>query len=176
MADAPVPTSWTTDDDISEAGLDATEAAINFLRSPPIAMLDRNSDQNVTTSTHTAVKWNSATYDTYSGHDTVTDNERYTAVYDGVYLLTVSLPIALNSDAFKIETYFRRNDGVEYNGATVYKSSASTTAVVSSSVQMGLLTGEYVEVYIWHNRGSNVQIDASYHGGPKFCVQWIHPL
>lgn len=176
MADAPAFPDWVEGEVATEAKMDSISTAGSFLRSPPIAMLDRSTDQTIATSTHTAVQWNTETYDTANGHDTVTNNSRYTAQYDGIYALTASVPFANNSTSYKMELYFKRSDGVEYNGQSQTKTTSDTTQCLSSSTQMGLLTGEYAEVWVWHNRGSNLAIDSAFHGGPKFCVQWIYPL
>lgn len=176
MTAAPVPTNFASLDTATEALMDATTDAINFLRSPPRAKLNRLTSQTIPTSTDTAIIWTSETYDSVNGHDNSTNPSRYTAVYDGLYTLKTSIPYLLNSDDFKIEVRFMRSDGVEYGTSAEYKAATGTTACVSTSADMHLLTGEYVEVITWHNRGSNATIDGSFHGSPHFDIRWVSAI
>lgn len=176
MTIAPSPTSWSAGDTLTEAGLDTTETAINFLRSPPMAKLNRSSDQSVPNTTETAVQWNAETYDTHNGHDNTTDNTRYTAPYDGRYRLSASVPWAANANTTAVAMWFRRSDGVTYEGDERVKGTSNVVQCTSSSVVMEMLTGQYVEVYVWQNRGLASTIDASHRGGPQFDIEWVSAL
>jgi len=165
--------NWVDGELITETKLDQINEPINFLLGRPLAQLDRSTNQTIANNTHTAIQWNSETFDSVNGHNSVTNNSRYTAAYDGIYLLMTSIPIANTSDAYKLEVYFKRSDGVEYNGSAQHKTSSDTTPVISSSRLMQLTVGSYVEVWFWHSKGSNATVDASFHGGPKFDIIWM---
>lgn len=176
MATAPPSPNWATLETISETKLDSISTVLDFLKAPPLASLDRSSDQTISNTTHTAVQWNSETFDTVGGHDTVTNNSRYTAQYDGIYMLSASIPWTAHANACKYEMYFKRSDGIEYNGNSIQKSTSSHTLVTSSSRLMALTTGEYVEVWVWQDSGGNRTIESSFHGGPKFDIRWVSTL
>jgi len=175
MATAPSPTSWTSGDTVTEAGLDATQAAINFLRSPPRAQLGRASLQNVTNNTNTAVKWTTEVFDSVNGHDTSTNNERYVAQYDGIYQVSATIPWETNTVLHKVAHWFRVNgsSSEEFAGCEIMKTTSDITLCTASTTHIELTTGDYVEVIVWHNKGSNHQIDHTQHGGPLFDIRWV---
>lgn len=176
MTSAPVPPDWVEGETATEARMDSISAAINFLRSPPYAQLGRSSNQSVSDTTSTPVGWNSSTFDTVDGHSTVTNNTRYTAVYDGHYELSVSIPWINNTDTMKFECSFRRSDGEEFIGNSVMKTPSNVTIALSTTRTIALTTGQWVEVYVWHNRGASTSIDASFRGGPRWDIRWVGAL
>ena len=174
MTVPPSPTSWTNGDTITEAGLDATETAINFLRSPPRASLTRStSNQTIADNTNTAVQFNSEAFDSVNGHDTVTNNSRYTAVYDGIYLVTYAIPWVNTSVELKTAAWIHKSDGTEFAPCELYKNTFNVTISNTGSHPVTLAAGEYVEIYVWHDKGSNHQIDYTQHGGPRMGVLWV---
>lgn len=173
MTAAPVPTNFAALDTATEALMDATTNAITFLRSPPRASLTRSSNQTIADSTNTAVQFNAEEFDSEGGHDTVTNNTRYTAVYDGVYLVTYAVPWAATASEFKGAAWIRRSDGTDFAPSEIYKSTFNVSICCTGSSLVTLSTSEYVEIYCWQDRGGNLAIDQTQHGGPRMSVLWV---
>lgn len=178
MTTAPSPPNLTAGDVFTEARSDAFTSAVDFLRTPPIGQFGRDADQSINSSTHTAVIWTTETRDSVSGHDLVTNPSRYTAQYDGVYVVSAAVPFAAHSAACKYELWFRRNgdNNQAFNGNDIQKSTTSHTLCPSSTREIDLSTGDYIEVMVWQDSGSARNIDSGFHGGPNFDIRWAYAL
>jgi hypothetical protein len=173
---APVPTNFATLDTATEGLMDATTDAINFLRSPPRANLLRSSNQTITTGTDTAIAFDAEAFDSHGGHDNAVNNSRYTAVYDGVYLVTYAVPWLTNTTNMKMAAWLLKSDGTAFAPCENDKDTSGITISLTGSSLMSLSTGDYVETWVWHNRGSSLAIDQTQHGGPRMSVLWVSAL
>lgn len=153
--------------------MDADETALLFLRATPRAQLRRSSTQSINNATNTAVQWNSEAYDTHNGHDTVTNNSRYTAPYDGVYQVQVSVPFADDPAAFKLLLYLQRSsDSQKYGCDEITKDTQNVSVTLSGGHDIALVTGEYVQAFVYQNSGSALNISTA-EGGPCMSIRWV---
>lgn len=176
MTAVPTSPNWVSGEVISETKLDSISTVLDYLAAPPLAILGRSSNQSISASTYTAVEWNTETYDTVAGHSTVTNTSRYTAVYPGLYKVSAAVPFVANTEAYKLHCYFQHSTGTEYFGGALFKSTNATNPGVNGSAIIPLNVGEYMEVYVWHNKSGVSSIDSSYHGGPRWYIQWVSNL
>jgi hypothetical protein len=135
-----------------------------------------NAAQTITTATVTALAFNTERFDTDAFHDTVTNNTRLTVPVGqaGKYLIWTTVAWAPVADATLRLTAVRlggttligRAGGPNVNSATF-----ATTQNVS--VVYDLADGNYVEVVVRHERGSNLDVTLDANVSPEFGMQRI---
>lgn len=174
MGTAPTPPDWASGEVATESKMDSISTAISFLRNPPRARLHRSTDQSIPNQTGTVLTWDSEDFDTVSGHSTSVNTSRYTAQYDGVYLMSINIPWLNNtSSSFKLEAYVRRSDGTDFTGNAIHKTGSDTSVVNSASELVEMTTGQYCEVTVWHNRGSSLSINSGFRSGATWDILWV---
>jgi hypothetical protein len=148
------PRDWTTDELVTEAMLDThVRDNLEFLGSPPLAELRHSGTQSISTSTNTALQFDSEVYDSHGGHSDVTNNSRYTAVVAGWYEVISCAGIAANSTG-------SRRLFLQKNGTTTFafKNQQNLTTTECHQCISGLVelaVGDYVEAIVWQDSGSS---------------------
>lgn len=145
--------------------------AVNFLANPPVARITQATNQSLGNSTPTAIAFDAAVSDTYSGHSTTVNNGNYAAQVAGYY--EVDATVSFGASAAGV-----RSVGIYYNGAsqpdTVTQVAASST--VSTALSTGKLTqfmnvGDVVAVVANQTSGGTLLTNAT---GCGMRVKWIH--
>ena len=139
---------------------------------PPACRVYHNANQSLTNNTLTALAFNSERYDTDTMHDTVTNNSRITINTAGLYLLTLSIQFAADTDytqnfaAFRVDgaTYIAQDASPGMSDgrvaiATVYKFSA-TQYVEAIARQINTSAG-----------ANDIIVNAQY--TPEFTATWL---
>ena len=151
--------------------------AVDFTMLPttPGARVYRSTNQNITTSTGTVITFDSERYDTDTLHSTVSNTSRLTASRAGKYAISCHVEWTSNSTGGRWVRLL-------LNGATVIAqdfrlgASSSTDALnMSLSTIYTLAASDYVEVQVWHNRGSGLNVLSSANYSPEFAIQWLAP-
>ena len=114
-----------------------------------------NSEQIVQRATWTKVQLNAENYDTQSEFDSTT-NYRFTAKKSGYYLVIGSIFWKSSADQCYHGIYIRKNGNTATDGSI--RSSGSDGFVVKVSDVIYLATNDYLELWCFHNVGSNINI------------------
>jgi hypothetical protein len=140
----------------------------------PSVRVYHDANQAITTGVSTALSFNTERFDTASGaadtqHDTVTNNSRLTCRYAGNYLIVASV----GWNAVAAGTY--RQVAIRMNGATTlaYTTGPPTSAGICDQVVTTMYTlavNDYVQCFVAHDRGSNLDINAAGNYSPEFMM------
>lgn len=144
---------------------------LDFLLNAPTCRLRATANQSIPTNTVTALNFDVEDADSHGGHDTVTNNHTYTVQEAGTYLLTACAPWASNS-ASKREVFFIIN-GTQTTGAATDAISANNHALGCSGMYV-LAVGDTVQAGVFHNVGSNLNVDQSINGGQRLEITWMN--
>ncbi|MFD9949814.1 hypothetical protein ACFWYW_55905 [Nonomuraea sp. NPDC059023] len=86
MATLPSPRTWTVGELLTAAKLNLDlRDGLNFLLSPPLAVLRKSGNQSIPQSASTEVTWDVEDIDRDGGHSTVSNTSRYTSQTAGWY-------------------------------------------------------------------------------------------
>lgn len=148
---------------------------ITMLPSSPGARVYRSSNQNITTSTDTIVLFDSERYDTDSLHSTVSNTGRLTAPRAGKYAISAHIEWTSNATGGRRVRLLLNGSTVIAQDYRLGASSSSEALNMSLSTIYSLATSDYVEVQVWHNRGSGLNVLTSANYSPEFAMQWLAP-
>ena len=138
----------------------------------PYCEVEASGTQSISNSTLTYIDFATEIADTDTMHDTVTNNSRITATTAGKYIVTATVPWDdLGGAQFRILTriYKNRTDvvaGVDY----VLPNVTSQFPSFNVSGMVNLSAGDYVEVAVYHERGSTKDTYNSSGLKPKFSA------
>jgi hypothetical protein len=131
----------------------------------------RTTDQTgVVTSTDTRVAWNATDdFDTDGFHDPSTNNSRMTvpAGKDGKYLLTATVLWDSNATGARHAWFFKNGSGL---GGFVRNAATAQILAQGLSMIANLVAGDYVEVNVFQDSGSNRTLTASITGAMSFEI------
>jgi len=121
------------------------------------SLYDSNATTSISNATNTAITFNSENFDTDGFHSTVTNTSRITIPSGkaGKYLVVGQIFIQNGGsgtrrlDVFKNGTTFARTQNFP---------DASEQGYVNLSVTMDLAVGDYIELYVFQNNGSSLNI------------------
>jgi hypothetical protein len=141
----------------------------------PTARVRRTSGQSIATNTTTAIAFNTETWDTASLHSTASNTSRLTAPIDGVYLITASV-------LWQGSNVGTRNINIEINGIKAVAGGQQTPPDAnqfpqSATTVYNLSAGDFAEVEVTQDRGSNLSIDtvSANELSPEFSMTWLGP-
>lgn len=175
MATVPDPRTWSVGEVLTATLLNAqVRDPLDFLLGPPYAEVAHSANQSIPNNTDTALNWNSEFADTDGGHDTVTNNTRYTAQTSGIFLCQAHAAFAGNATG-KRDIMFRRNDGIVYGRNGMMPNSAAN-AYISTAAYVPMTAGMYVEAMVYQNSGGSLNIDQSLGSGQRMFIQWMRSV
>ncbi len=131
----------------------------------------KSTNQSVNNVTDTAITWNAEDFDTDGFHDNSTNNTRFTipSGKGGYYLLNCLI-------AGEVATINRFLAAIKKNGTTsVLQFEVSSTSSESGPTGSGIVNlsaGDYIEVIVYHNRGSANSISGAT-AYSKFSMQYL---
>ena len=178
MANLPVPTlaSEVTNNLIPAALWRASVYnPATFILNPPLFVGTQTSVQSIASNSWTAINLNTEQVDTYSGHDTVTNNSRYTAQVAGWYSVCGVVAWTPNGTSFR-GSRLHVNGSVLQGSAqmTAFSNSANSTVVATAARSVQLNVGDYVEVAGFQLTGSNLSTAVSGEVASALWVCWSH--
>lgn len=138
------------------------------------AILTRSSNQSIADTTVTAVQWNSESSDSDNGHDTVTNNSRYTFPYAGLFLVAVTVPWVNNATGIR-EVNFRINGSTSHAGDR-NSPGANVTHVMPAFMLVVAAAADYVETIVWQTSTVALNIDQTYASGPRMSIACLRKL
>lgn len=149
-------------------------AQLAFLANTPTAMLWQNTVQSVPSGTTfaTAVNWDSASEDNWSGHSGVTNPSRYTVQVAGMYRVSASLTYS-NSAGLAVRALEIQKSGVFVSGTQAYNQSYSNNflTVQLPSVLVRCVVGDYLQALTWQNSGAALNTVGS---DSYMSVDYVH--
>ena len=120
----------------------------------------RNTAQTIPSESYTKIQYNTEVYDNLGEYDNT--NYRFTATEEGYYLVTARILFALalwDKDRIVLRLY--KNGVVNVAlGETITPSSFSVAAGTDGSTILYLEEGDYIDVRVYHNRGTNTDLQA----------------
>ena len=158
------------------AGQVLTSAQQEAIMNRPVVAVGRNSTQSITTSTATAVQWNTEGFDSDGFHDNVTNNTRLTipAGCGGIYL--VSCTITWQNNATGARELLIRLNGSSPSWAGDRNSPGANVAHYNSCsfvIPQNLNAGDYIEAMVWQSSGVSLNVDNAAASGPMFSLTWL---
>jgi len=123
----------------------------------------------ITTNTNTILPFDSELFDDNDLHDTVTNNSRLTAVEEGRYFISAAVSWA-QVVAGTREIHIKLN-GSALIALRKSKATEADLFVQGLSIIYNLAVDDYVEVEVFHSRGSNLNINSVGNYTPIFMMQ-----
>lgn len=161
------PPTKAAGDTVTHTDLNNMMDDVRYLRWAPQCVIDRSTNQSVTTGTWTTVLYDREVLDGWSMHSTVTNTGRITIPSGaaGVYHVGAMLEFQASGSTFV-------GLRLRVDGATVIADNGWATATVaggSVATHWNLAAASYVETQVFHNSGSTQ--DVSVAGGYP-CMMW----
>ncbi|MHC1591769.1 MAG: autotransporter outer membrane beta-barrel domain-containing protein [Candidatus Helarchaeales archaeon] len=128
----------------------------------------KNQTQSIATSTDTVIQFDSSDVeeaDALGFHDPSSNNSRLTVPsgHGGLYLVTavVNWETSLNAQT---AIWLRKNGATSGVDAYISHDMRASTSVYDRgqciSTVLDLSAGDYIELYVWHNKGSNANVES----------------
>lgn len=150
------------------------EEITDLIDGPPRFVGRQTVAQVVTTATFTAITFGSEDVDNYNGHSTAALTSRYVCQLAGWY--QVSGKVAWNGSATGRRGSDWRVNGAIVGGSQVIYAAGSASAVQlpAATMEVFLSAADYVELFGYHEHGSNLSTDVSFSGVHSFMsVRWV---
>jgi len=125
--------------------------------SPTFSVHKNGSDQSIVSGTYTKLTWSTEDFDTNNNFDLST--ERYTPTVAGKYLLTATAQFNTLGNGILGGVHLYKN-GTRYStGTAVYSGNSGSSRSTVTAVVDANGTTDYFEIYVWHNHGSDRDIE-----------------
>lgn len=157
----------------------------DFYLSPPMFRGHQSASQSVPSNTYVAMSLDVTDVDTENGHSNVTNNTRYTCQVPGWYLVEGFTALTANTAAQSImQVQVALNTPLPLSGGGpntvpgleqwIVKPANNFTSA-SGSGMVGLSTGDFLEVWVWHDSGSTINTAPNTDLCPTLNMVWLHP-
>lgn len=170
----PVPSqrTWAVGDIVTAAEMNANvRDAVNFLANPPVFLGKQTVGQAIATSTNVNVTLDTEVVDTYSGHSTTTNTDRYTAQVAGYYLCIGSINYPTNATG-------RRANQFEVNGTVVQTAEVAVNPNAGTGdLNVALLflnVGDWVGMVAFQSSGASLTLTTSSPTQSFMACLWVH--
>lgn len=176
MATVPSEITWVAGQVVTPAQLNANlRDAVNFIITPPMAVLRQVSTQSLATSGQwAAITWDTEDLNRDAMHSTVTNPSRVTANTAGWYHLSTTLDFAANTAGQRAVGW--RINGSGTSGPTAGKEQiqalSSFDAALNTSGDVFLNVGDYIEIVGYQSSGGALSTGNS-DGGSRFSIRWV---
>lgn len=173
MATVPSPRTWAVGELLTAAKLNTDlRDGLNFLLTPPRALLHKSANQSISDSVWTAVTWNSEQYDSDGGHSDSTNNSRYTAQTAGWFEFYAEIMFGNASGGDRGARFLKNGAGNPFGEHVI--GSATTTAGAGIHGWALLSVGDYVETFAYQNSGGSLIVGATFDNSPTYMTaKWI---
>ena len=143
--------------------------AVDFLQSPPFAVLYQNNSQSIPNGAETSISFDSEIADPYGGHSNTSNNGRYTCQLAGYYFMIGAIWYASNT------TGYRRGDlYVNSNSLTPQWQVSAEAPTTGCGIQVNgmqyLNVGDYVNLMAYQNSGGALSTPG---GGACSLALWL---
>jgi len=163
---------------IDAADLNDIEQGITDAHRMPAVRAFRTTNQSITSSTITAVSFDSETggFDQVGGvastmHDNSTNPSRLTALYAGIYLAYATVVWAGNATGSRFQWFAINTAGAgtgTRHGQTIAPGNAASTALNNTAL-MSLAVNDYIELMVFQSSGGALNVLTG-DGCPQFAM------
>jgi hypothetical protein len=159
---------------ITAAKLNNIEQGVFDAHLMPAVRVFHNASQSITSSTITALAFNSERFDTAGGsastqHDTVTNNSRLTCRFAGKYMITGQIAWQVSSSGTQRQVGIRVN-GSTYIAFLTIQPSASHGSEASIATIYDLAVNDYVQLVVVQDSGGALNVSAAGNYSPEFSM------
>lgn len=173
MATLPNPRTWTVGELLTAAKLNTDlRDGLNFLLSPPLAVLRLSADITISNNSVTGVSWNSEAIDRDGGHDNVTNPTRYTAQTAGWYDVGIAIAWFTNTTGQR-QIIIGGNVSAGLAGNVAPGSASGTLTYMSAARTHFLNVGDYVYAEVWQNSGGSLNIWSNPGALTQLSAKWV---
>jgi len=164
---------WTVDKLLkgAGAGVNPTEIDVSAGGYTQGAKVYHSVNQAVANTTHTALAFDSETFDTDSIHDNVTNNSRLTCQTAGKYLITFGWAWSNSPAGANAPQGYIKLNGATPIGYDFLPSVAKFYGVIS--IIYALAVGDYVEAWVYQANGASINISRISDHSPDLAMQRI---
>lgn len=161
------------DGTLDSSRLNQVRDSWQFLANPPLAKIRQATLQSVANSSFVSLTFDNEDFDSAGGHDTVTNNSRYTAVYPGMYEAAGGVTFAANATGRRMARW-AVNGAVVAGSLSGIPANASVIGFAARTVQVYLNVGDYIELMAFQDSGAalNTFVGNSEYQ-PTMTVKWI---
>jgi hypothetical protein len=120
--------------------------------------------QTIANSTFTLMAWTAESFDTDNLHDTSTNNSRLTAAFAGKYLICGVVSWDADADGVRVLQVEKNANGVantDVIGLVDQTPAGAIQTGQSISFPETLAAGDYVEMFVFHTAGNNLDVNAT---------------
>lgn len=173
MATVPNPRTWTVGELLTAAKLNTDlRDGLNFLLSPPLAVLRISANTLIANNTLVSVSWTTEAIDRDGGHDNVTNPIRYTAQTAGWYDIAGSVLFYTASGGIRSMSLLEPS-GVPIAGNTAPGNGVIVMPVSASKVFF-LNVGDYFTMQLYQDSGASLNIWGSGPNTPtQMSAKWV---
>lgn len=147
--------------------------AINERTLAPTA--ERSTAQTITTDTQTKITFDGVLFDSWNCWDVTPNPTRLTAPIDGIYMAVGTVAFAAASAGHRaINILFNNTTELARSDFLPVSNSIDTHSIVTTP-SFEMATGDYVELRVWHNRGSDLQVLSAGDHKPTLTLIYLGP-
>lgn len=145
--------------------------SMEFVYSPPGALVYNSAALAINTGTITALTFNSERFDNDGIHSTSSNTGRLTCVTAGRYLISGSVEFASNATGYR--QLLLRLNGATYLANEVVPANASIATGVTTQRIYPLVATDYVELLVVQTSGGSLNVTAAGNYSPEFAMTRI---
>ena len=167
------PQDWIDGDatkPVSAARLAYIEAGVLASYQRERARVFHNAAQSIGSGTLTALAFNSERVDTDLIHETVTNNSRLTCKTAGFYLIGGSAEFADPAATIQARIAIRLNGSTLLTEHRPPNYATGATIPLSIATAYELAVNDYVELMVFQNKGSGLNVNATGNKSPEFWM------
>lgn len=146
---------------------DHIETLTEFLKSPPRVKVKRSTTQSIPSGTETLVEWNQEDYDSDAMHDNASSNTRLICKTAGTFAIWTTPQFAAAGTGLRFATLVI--NGIEAARSPLLVADGLTDTGLPIYFETVLAVNDYVEVKVFQNRGSSLNLTA----GSRFGMRWV---
>lgn len=137
----------------------------------PCCRVYNNANQSITTAIVTALSFNLERYDNSNIHDLVTNPTRLTVPKTGLYRITGH--VTFDSNATGIRAIYIAKLGTTTIATVSQNANVGVGTSMNVTTTINLVEGDYVELKVFHNVGSNLNVLSSNAYSPEFMMEYV---
>lgn len=173
MATLPAPRTWTVGELLSAVKMNTdVRDGLNFLLSPPLAVLRLTADVSIANNSLTNVSWNSEAIDRDGGHDNATNPIRYTAQTAGWYEISGNANFGNSSTGIRV-MFLHDQGGTNISGNVASGNSAGMPSDLSTSKTHFLNVGDFFTMTVYQNSGGALNLWATPAPQSQMAARWV---
>lgn len=175
MATVPVEITWTTGQVVTAAQMNSNiRDAVNFILSPPVAVMRQTVAQTLTTGTWTGITLDTEDLDRDNGHSTVTNTSRYTAQTAGWYLPGGKISYASNATNRRWTRWDVNAAEINATRLSMQAANGDLSELVMCSAWIFLNVNDFLEAKGFQDSGGNLNTSVATAGDQsRLNLQWM---